>query len=524
MNIEFVEAEDGGIAVKVNGVFIHSSRSPYSQAVRWADASLKKVRGNRPIVFVLGAGLGYPAVAVAEKFPNGKIVAVEFVDELVEFGKREVVAGSDNVRFLTPSDDLPTEIFGEVQKGADFSDIRIVKFLPSVRLNPKFYSSVEKLILDAVRMFVSGVFTSYEFSLMWIKNFLVNMRYFDKSVRLKVSEADVVSVFGAGPSLDHTDLKSYSSLPILAVDTALKPLLSRGVQPDLVFTADGQIFSLNDFKGVKPDGILVASVFSNPDIVRLWLQMGGEVEFFVPEGGSDTVSAVSDWLFSVMEVEVEKLEAGGTVSSSAFHYAVKRFKPKVLIFAGQDFAYTDLKTHSRGTPHLNFYTRHLSNRFVPLEKWETAIALKRGSIVADGFCGKVKTDFVLRNYARWFEESFKNLMGVKFLFDSCGLRVEGAGQVKSVPKGKKIPVEVHRVGVDFDKIVSAVFLMEREFLRDIEGGVERILNGVMKGVFGGERIALKRGKRVEEAVKVKADEIVRFFRWWERLREGMDTL
>jgi hypothetical protein len=147
----------------------------------------------------------------------------------------------------------------------------------------------------------------------------------------------------AGPSLDEvlTDLKQVQRHAlIIACDSAVNTLLTSGIHPHIVVTTD--IFESNIDK-IKPhlhkleDAVLIYSIESNPDNVRLYL---GQKRV--------AVSAYSKlllmWLDPVLDLRA-KLPAMTSVSHMAI-FSAMALGADPIIMAGIDLAYADGKSHA----------------------------------------------------------------------------------------------------------------------------------------------------------------------------------
>lgn len=144
----------------------------------------------------------------------------------------------------------------------------------------------------------------------------------------------------AGPSLDKNieELRrAKNHLFIIAVDTAVKPLMKRGIVPDLFITLDGR----------KPvellEGAHMMSVVANP-VARYELldqQKGKKIFFF------DGYRLPLD-LYMKNDKVLSAVSVGGSVACSGFSLLYKMgFETVILV--GQDLAYTDDKSHADGT-------------------------------------------------------------------------------------------------------------------------------------------------------------------------------
>jgi hypothetical protein len=150
-------------------------------------------------------------------------------------------------------------------------------------------------------------------------------------------------VVGAGPSLDE-NVATLAALQdravIVAADTALRPLVSRGVRPHVVVAVDSSALNARHLAAARAD--------------EVWLVAEGSVH---PSGlqpfiGRTFTFRISDhdpwpWL-AAAGVTRGELRAWGSVLTSAFDLA-RRMGCNPIVFAGADLAYTGMRPYCRGT-------------------------------------------------------------------------------------------------------------------------------------------------------------------------------
>jgi len=151
-------------------------------------------------------------------------------------------------------------------------------------------------------------------------------------------------VFGAGPSLDDNlpALQKIQDLAVLiAVDTAVRPLLAAGIRPHLVVSvdpSDENARHLNDL----------------PDVRGLWFVGEGSLtpSVFPQFSGRTFVYKVSNhepwpWL-AEHGADRAKFQTWGSVLTTAFDVA-RKAGCNPIVFAGADLAYTDGLQYCRNT-------------------------------------------------------------------------------------------------------------------------------------------------------------------------------
>jgi hypothetical protein len=203
-----------------------------------------------------------------------------------------------------------------------------------------------------------------------------------------------VVVAGAGPSLDDA-IDSIGSIRerivLLAVDTAVAPLLRRGLEPDVVLVLDAQVANLLDFVGVEVGRLAVmADLSSAPGVLRRAGRLYLYATRFAPLSLFDRLSARG--------LLPTTIPAMGSVGVTALHAAISLTTGPVLV-AGLDFAYSGGRTHAKGTPGDERISSS-SGRLRPAESLLSAAIIERRPFRRGGVPrGEVLTDLVLEGYA-----------------------------------------------------------------------------------------------------------------------------
>lgn len=219
------------------------------------------------------------------------------------------------------------------------------------------------------------------------QNVLFNLPYVAEGYNTKqlskvIPYKGAAVLVSAGPSLDKNieELRrAKNHLFLMAVDTAVKPLLKRGIVPDVFVTLDGR----------KPldllEGAELLPVVSN-SMARYKLldrQKGRKIFFF------DGYRLPLD-LYLENGKMLPGVAVGGSVACSGFSLLYKMgFETVILV--GQDLAYTDNKSHADGT----FQEK------MPEE--ETAHMVR----VKGNYQDTIPTLSNLKIYLEWFEDYIK---------------------------------------------------------------------------------------------------------------------
>lgn len=221
----------------------------------------------------------------------------------------------------------------------------------------------------------------------WRKNILENLPAIVKS-------PPVSSLFGkfagipaiivaAGPSLDK-NVRFLSSLAgsaiIIAVDTAVRPLLLAGVEPHIVVALDSQMENYRHLAGVDlPNSLYALNPVVNPLIVK---ERNGPMVF------TGYAEPLFEWVETVIG-ERGSVRTGGSVATSAFDLAMKMGCSPV-IFVGQDLCYSATATHADGA---------MQTTSSGLEPGATDGMFSARNIFGE----QVLTSHKMESWRRWFE-------------------------------------------------------------------------------------------------------------------------
>lgn len=162
---------------------------------------------------------------------------------------------------------------------------------------------------------------------------------------------DVPSIIvAAGPSLNKNidDLKEVKGRAcIIATDTALKPLLNRGIKPDFLVMVDGKKPGLLFEHELLSEVPLVMS----PVVSKEPVNMHKGKKFFSWDGTryeTDLIKVAKDYSSNPEKIDLISIPTGGSVATTAFSFACI-LGSKTVILMGQDLALTGNKTHADGT-------------------------------------------------------------------------------------------------------------------------------------------------------------------------------
>lgn len=241
--------------------------------------------------------------------------------------------------------------------------------------------------------------TLWTFEALWNGNYETNMSLISRSPRVswlfgKFNDVPAL-VVGAGPSLEkniHLIAAIQGRAAIIAVDTALLPLVSAGVSPALTVMLDPQPDVAKFFEGVNTSRkTLVAPSIASPKALAQWK---GEIVFynkFAPDIPALTRIASRGR-------ELGFLIPGGSVLSVGMDLAF-RMGSRAIGFAGQDLSYPPGgRAYVSGTTYGDVETKGVFENAVEEIVRETDI-----------FGRSLRTKKSLSVTMRWMEWAFVNL-------------------------------------------------------------------------------------------------------------------
>ncbi|MCX7881713.1 MAG: DUF115 domain-containing protein [Brevinematales bacterium] len=421
---DFVQAKDGLVTLRVGERFVHSPYSPGKEALRLVEG-LKGLDPSKTFVIFLGAGLGYH-IELLEKEGFERGVVIETHPEIAKIFQT-VYELPSSLYWIGP--EQTEEALDSIFALLDFGSIRWVKTLVlrgSYELGN--YDAFEKRIQRLAQVKLGDFSTRLKFEEIWLVHMIRNIDNLPFSTPLselffRQNNFPVVIV-SAGPSLRESLpalRRVASSVFMVAVDTALLPLYEAGIVPDLVYSLDAQVHTLEDFVGIEKDFLsrihLVYDIVAHPQTLAFVREASpgphyvattahGDID---PQGNPFLLKhEFVRWLELTTNTSLGDVETGGSVSTSVFH-ASFLMGGNPLILVGQDLAFSYQTTHVASTSHYYRYSP-LSHRLHPINTIFFEAILSRRLQKHRGIRQEeIDSDFVLSNFKGWFEVSAKRL-------------------------------------------------------------------------------------------------------------------
>lgn len=390
--------------------YLHSRYEPVAEAKRLADSVALE---DKFCFVVSGLGLGYHVRALFERLRGDSFILCSepsiplIATALSCVDLADVIASR---RFVILTDDDKARLHDRLKEyntlimlGAQF-----VHHPPSLRVAPKALAAINKAVAEFVTYTRMTLVTLVSNSKITCKNIAMNLVNYVSTPPIDIL-ADRFSgnpgiVISAGPSLvkNIDQLAALKGRAVLcAVQTAIKPLMRRGIVPDFVTSLDFHEMSRKFFEGAG-------------DLSDVHLVAEPKATWHVIDEYPGPVSLLDNhWARMLVGEELAArggLKAGATVAHLAFYLAVY-LGCDPIIFVGQDLAFTGHVFYIPGVEIHQAWRSEL-NRFNTMEHKEWDRIMRNGPIlrrVAGATGGELYTDELLFTYLEQFE---KDIAGV----------------------------------------------------------------------------------------------------------------
>ena len=487
-----IEYTEGSKSININSCY-----DPVREGEKW----LKGLDIGEDLTIIFGFGAGYHLIDLDKILDkDSKVLIIEPSIEcfkcalyINDFTK---IFTNDNVFLYIANDvsNLKHFLYGLIQEGV-YPDIKIAEFIPVERVHRQFFNDVRREILEFLNNVVININTIQFFSKMWTENFFRNLVYTIKSPGIsklfnRFHKMPLI-IISAGPSLDKNiellkDAKGKAVL--LCVGTALKALLKKRIEPDLVISIDGSYKNYEHFKGIECEAPLIFDPLVNSNITSNY-----KGDMIVCE----VFGYFTPWLRGTIKKEIGILKTGGSVANIAFDLAVKTGADPI-IFVGQDLAFTNNKTHSNGT----IYSKKTADN----------LNLKDTITVKDIFGNKIPTSRPLYSFKTWFDNEIRLYNEITFIdATEGGAEIERARimTLKDVIDEycveyqpiKEVINSVFEGGPDISDETITDFLYE---LKTIKEDLSYLSKRVKKGIkYAEELTELKKMERINEKQLIK---------------------
>ncbi len=338
-----IQTRSGLPSATWEGVYVHSKYDPKREAA--GVLKEQDLEGITAAVF-FGFGLGYMVECFLDLHPGIPALVVEpdmpfFLAALASRDLTHIIC-SDLVDFLIGTDPDPLAARLEQLPAAG---LHVVRLRSVYDKDKDFYEHVDTLLQSFAARKLVNISTMDRFGKLWVRNLFQNVDILLRFPGVRSLEGLFQGIpaltLSAGPSLDEV-LPSIQALKqrmlLVAVDTALKPCLACGVEPDFLLVVDPQYWNTRHVDTPIGNVTTILEPATHPRVKRFLSGNGFLTGSFFPLGQ----------YFEEIVGTKGQIGAGGSVSTTAWDFT--RFLGIERIYmAGLDLGFPGKKTHCQGT-------------------------------------------------------------------------------------------------------------------------------------------------------------------------------
>ena len=347
-------------------------------------------------IFLFGVGSGAYLKAIVKKCPEeANIIVYEpsvniFLTMLQEVDLSEEIE-KHPIGFIVEGLN-ETEFLPVISKSLVLENLGYLKeeIHPNYR---ELYGEEIKKYVKKLERYVREIMvvqnTIHKMSISMAQNIIGNLKYiaegYHPQLLSKVIPYDGAAILvSAGPSLNKNiqELKrAKNKCLIVAVDTAVKPLMKEGIVPDIMTTVD----ALKPLALVEAEGSEQIPLVAPSCAVTAMVEHQKGKKIFYCDGHSVPLQ-----LYAINHKQFSNVAVGGSVACAGFSLIYKLGFDKIIL-VGQDLAFTGNRSHADGT----------FKEKMPEEDTSKMIMVK------GNYEDKVPTRGDFKIFLEWFEDYIK---------------------------------------------------------------------------------------------------------------------
>ncbi len=412
--VEFSPSKQGVLCGSYEGQQLASRYRPLDEAERFA---LEFDPIEKPVVTILGFGFGYHVRACAERLKQTGIVIVFEPDiDLL----RSVLSHVDHSDWIREHD---IYIFTEAQDRAEVNarldriialvtqGTILLDHVPSRSRLGELSSAFAATFASAVGAMRTSLTTTLVHSVTTCRNLCLNIGHYGLGEGIKDlqdwARGHTAILIAAGPSLSRNiellkNPKIRERNVIIAVQTALKPLLNMGIRPHFVTAIDYHEISSQFYEGLTAESVEGITLLCEP-----------KTNHAVLHGYPGKIRCVGNNFLANVLAEAAPdnpvVKPGATVAHLNFFLA-QFLGCDPICFVGQDLGFSDgvyygpaAAIHDQWAPELNRFNT------LDMMEWQRVI---RGKITLqdaiDHRGDKIYVDEQMATYLKVFESEFRS--------------------------------------------------------------------------------------------------------------------
>ncbi len=364
-------------------------------------------------VVVLGLGLGYHVIELARDMgPRGVLIVYEPQTSVW----RAVLEKVDHTGWLQRSElvladeqtDRPA-LLNRIEKHAATvtQGTRLLTHPPCRQRHEQAVRDFGQMVAEVLAFCRTNVATALVNAARTCRNLASNIDHYAAGAGtdelIDAAKGYPAVCVAAGPSLVKNidllcDPDRRSKVVLIAAQTALKPLLARGIKPDFVTALDYSHISSRFYEDLPPlpDVTLVAEPKAHRTILE-----GFPGPIRVPH------SKFNDLLLGDMALPRTPMRAGATVAHLSF-YLAQHLGCDPVIFIGQDLGFSDGLYYAPGTAVHQVWSSEISPfNTIEMMEWRRIVRMKGHlSRATDIHDRPIFTDEQMQTYLKQFERDF----------------------------------------------------------------------------------------------------------------------
>ncbi len=396
---EIMEARNGSPTLKKGGILLHSGHNPERESEKLIS---REIDSSTRYCLFLGFGLGYQVEAFHRFYPEIPFGIIEpdpalfkqaltsrDYTDLFQSGKMSLLLGSDPSAIPFFLNDVKT------------TKIQTCLIRSIYQTDQDSYDRLEKAVRDYIAKREINTNTHNRFNRLWISNIARNMPMLSRAPGIYHLKDRFTGYPGlllaAGPGLNGLvpHLKELRErMLLICVDTALKPCLDAGVEPDFTILTDPQYWNTRHLDRCRLEkSLLVSDVSSYPSVFR---KTRGKIFF------CSTPFPLGQYLEERTEIK-GKLKSGGSVATAAWDL-IRQMGISDIFCGGLDLSFPDKQTHYRGST-FEERVHTLSHRFSTPETHGWHALYSGNPYRTENYRDQaVYTDQRMKIYISWFEQ------------------------------------------------------------------------------------------------------------------------
>ncbi len=352
-----------GLSLKYGQLWLYSSRNPVFQAAE----TVRNTKIEADTLYLIPSPcLGYGIRELLDAIPKSSaVLCIEAEPALYDLYK----STAPNCFISKAADAIQAMNDIEQALGLRFRRCTELRLSGGWVIHEKLYSQIKISIDSQIAARFRNRLAMIKMGRLWTKNVIDNLASMDwDRLGLIENAQKPVLVCGAGPSLDLIleDLAEVrSSLFILAADTAIGALYSKGIKADAIVCLEAQVYNTEDFLPLSGDGVAaIVDLTSHPST-------------FKNLNGSFCL-CISEWTESAF---LSRLARGGLpvypipalASVGILAIRIARILGGPILAAGLDFSFLQGKTHCSGSPARLKEERLEKRLWKQRNSWEAAM-------------------------------------------------------------------------------------------------------------------------------------------------------